>query len=235
MAKRRFINTKFWSDDFIVGLSPLARYLFLYLLTNEHTDICGIYEMSWRVMERETGLKVTQLQKLFEDLKGKIYYLDGWIYTVNTQKHLGESPLVAIGVERSMSVVPPNILAKIKEIDIQYDRVSIHSEQLAPSLSPSLTPVYIDLEKQIEPLRGKYAPSVIEEFLLHWGEKNSKGKERWQLEKTWEIEKRLAKWQKNKEKWEYEKSLKGMKPVQESGRRELPAEMTNAELTAVNF
>lgn len=94
----------------------------------------------------------------------------------------------------------------------------------------------IDIYKQIEPFAGKYAPSMIEDFILHWSEKDKKGKERWQLEKTWEIQKRLAKWQKNKEKWDYEKSLKFQKPVEESGRRVVLEENVNTEeLTPVEF
>ncbi|MEA3272241.1 MAG: hypothetical protein U9P90_01070 [Patescibacteria group bacterium] len=118
MAKKRYINTKFWSDGFVVKLNPLDRYLFLYLLTNEHTDICGIYELPWRVMARETGLEDEMLQEMFKRLVNKFYYINGWVYIKNFAKHQGDSPQIKKGIERSLNDVPAHVIAKIKKIDI---------------------------------------------------------------------------------------------------------------------
>jgi hypothetical protein len=117
MAKKRYINTKFWSDTFIVELNPLDRYLFLYLLTNEHTDICGIYELPWRVMARESGLEDEMLQKMFKRLDEKVYYIDGYIYIKNFAKHQAVNESIELGIKRSIALIPDNIIAKIKEID----------------------------------------------------------------------------------------------------------------------
>ena len=38
-------------------------------------------------------------------------------------------------------------------------------------------------------------------FINYWAEENDKGKQRWQLEKTFELNRRLAKWFKNKIEW----------------------------------
>ena len=32
MAKQRYINTKFWTDDYIADLSPKEKLLYIYLL-----------------------------------------------------------------------------------------------------------------------------------------------------------------------------------------------------------
>ena len=117
MAKKRYINTKFWSDGFIIGLSPLERYLFLYLLTNEHTDICGIYELSWGVIIRETGLDNKTLQKILKKLEGRIFYINDWIYIKNFNKHQAVNESIKLGVDRSLKNVPPEILTKIKGIN----------------------------------------------------------------------------------------------------------------------
>lgn len=115
--KQRMINTRFWSDGFIVELNPLDRYLFLYLLTNEHTNICGIYELPWCVMARETGLDNEMLQKMFKRFKNKIYYVDSWIYVKNFAKHQKYNDSVKIGIEKAKKLIPNDILAKISEID----------------------------------------------------------------------------------------------------------------------
>jgi len=64
MAKQRYINTKFWSDTFISELNPLDRYLFLYFLTNEHTNIAGVYELPLKTIAFETGIELDMLKKM---------------------------------------------------------------------------------------------------------------------------------------------------------------------------
>ncbi len=75
MAKYRNIAVKFWSDEFVAEeLTPEKRYFFLYLLTNEHTTQCGIYEITKRQMAFETGYNVETVEKLLQyfELHGKI-------------------------------------------------------------------------------------------------------------------------------------------------------------------
>lgn len=118
MSKNRFINTKFWSDSFVCELNPLDRYLFLYFLTNEHTNIAGIYELPLRVMSFETGIEKEMLEKMIKRLDGKIYYFDGWVYIKNFEKHnyaRGDSK-VKIGIENVKKEVPSNILSKIASV-----------------------------------------------------------------------------------------------------------------------
>ena len=109
------INTKFWSDTWIRdNIDPLDRYLFLYFLTNEHTSICGIYELSMSVIAFETGLsKDTILRTMIPRLKPKLYYLDGWVIIPNFIKHQNQnSPKIVKGIETELANVPPDILKK---------------------------------------------------------------------------------------------------------------------------
>ena len=105
MAKKRYINTKFWSDDFIISLKPLERYFFLYLLTNEHTDICGIYELSLKVMTRETDLSETEIIDILRVLEAKIAYIGGWVSIKNFEKHQAVNPKVIEGIKKLHSWV----------------------------------------------------------------------------------------------------------------------------------
>ena len=57
MSKKRYFDTKFWSDTWIVDtLNPLDRYLYMYLILNEKTNIAGVYELPLRTMANEVGL-----------------------------------------------------------------------------------------------------------------------------------------------------------------------------------
>lgn len=143
MAKRRLINTKFWSDSFIVKLQPLERYLFLYLLTNEHTEICGIYELPFEVMSRETGLKIETLSNLLNAFNGKICYIKGWVYIKNFTKNQCANENMTRGAERSLSEVPGEIMAIIKQKDKPFQTLSNdskHPEILKPKPKPKLKP-----------------------------------------------------------------------------------------------
>ena len=110
MAKQRYVNTKFWSDTFISELNPLDRYLFLYFLTNEHTNIAGVYELPLKTVSFETGLEIDMLKKMLKRLIGKVVYIDGWICIKNFQKHQStESEKVKRVIEIEMSKIPDNI------------------------------------------------------------------------------------------------------------------------------
>jgi hypothetical protein len=118
MAKQRFVNTKFWSDSFISDLDPLERYLFLYFLTNEHTNIAGLYELPLRTMAFETGIEKDMLLKMLPGLSEKIVYVDGWIWVKNFQKHQyarGNSK-VKIGIENSLKEIPDKVKQKVASL-----------------------------------------------------------------------------------------------------------------------
>jgi len=146
MAKQRYINTKFWSDSFIVKLDPLARYLFLYFLTNEHTDICGIYELSEDVMGRETGLDGEMIKKIIDNSlsqSGTVCYIDEWICIKNFIKHQRINDSVKRGVARSLGAIPPHIWAKIKEKDTVWYSL-LQSATDSPQTVPRLSDTYRD-------------------------------------------------------------------------------------------
>lgn len=117
MAKQRVLNTKFWSDNFIVGLNPLDRYLFIYFLTNEKTELCGIYEVPLKTMANETGIEIEMLKTMIKNLGPKVFYIDGWVHLPNFSKHQQKNPSVEKGKMRSLALVPEKILNKIKELE----------------------------------------------------------------------------------------------------------------------
>lgn len=71
MATYRQIQTNFWSDPWVMNLTPEKKYFYLYLLTNDKVKQCGIYEIPLKKMEVESGynrdtiiLFLTELQKM---------------------------------------------------------------------------------------------------------------------------------------------------------------------------
>lgn len=111
------VNTKFWSDSFIVDLNPLDRYLFLYFITNEHTNICGIYELPLKVISNETGIEKDMVEKMIKRLRGKISYIDGWVCIHNFINHQQMNDKVKRGIELGRKSVPEKIWLQINNPD----------------------------------------------------------------------------------------------------------------------
>ncbi|QIG62317.1 hypothetical protein [Tenacibaculum phage JQ] len=89
MSKLRSVSTNFWSDPFIEELSPKEKLLFLYLVTNEKTNMLGIYESSIKKISFETGLTNKEVSNALEGFEkvGKVKYINNYIILVNFLKH----------------------------------------------------------------------------------------------------------------------------------------------------
>ncbi|HIW33501.1 MAG TPA: replication protein [Candidatus Paenibacillus intestinavium] len=76
MATYRQVQTSFWQDGFVLGLTPEEKYFYIYLMTNSKTTQCGIYELPKRVIEMETGYNRDTVDKLlnrFEEYEKIVY------------------------------------------------------------------------------------------------------------------------------------------------------------------
>ena len=90
MAKQRYISTSIWDDDwFIENLSKEEQLFYFYLLTNEHTNIAGIYKLSIRKISQESGFnkkEIVRILKKFEHDR-KVYYRQEHVIMPNWPKH----------------------------------------------------------------------------------------------------------------------------------------------------
>ncbi|MBZ9607302.1 DnaD domain protein [Clostridium estertheticum] len=78
MAKYRQLYTEFWSDSFVLELTSEEKFFYLYLLTNTKTTQSGIYELSKRFIEIETGINKETVDKLIKKFceHNKILYCE---------------------------------------------------------------------------------------------------------------------------------------------------------------
>lgn len=112
MAKQRSVVTKFWDDTYIIDLNPTEKLLFLYFLTNALTNISGIYEITMRRVEFDTGIVSSLLESIFKKFQKdeKVIYLEGWICIVNFIKNQTLNPSIVKGIKRELKLVPKDIL-----------------------------------------------------------------------------------------------------------------------------
>lgn len=125
------VNTKFWSDNFIrESLNPLDRYLFLYFLTNEKTNISGIYELPLSIISSETGIERAMLTKMMKRLKEKVYYYKGWVILKNFIKYQNtKSEDVKEGIDNALKEVPEEIKLKIDSLRWSIDGLGMVGRQ----------------------------------------------------------------------------------------------------------
>ncbi len=85
--KTRMIYTRIWNDEWFENLLVFEKLLFIYLLTNPHINLIGIFELSDRAIRFETGLTEEQLRKSKSDLKSRIMFHKGWVIIKNVDKY----------------------------------------------------------------------------------------------------------------------------------------------------
>ncbi|MCZ6703427.1 MAG: hypothetical protein O6940_10355 [Ignavibacteria bacterium] len=142
-AKERYINTKFWDDSYIIGLTPTEKLLFIYFITNPLTNIAGVYEISTQRILFDTALTKLRLEKILKkfDTDGKIKYDNGWVVIRNFIKHQKENPKIITGIENELAKVPKQLLK-----NIGYDSLS-RIKIIKNSLSHIDIDIKIDIEK----------------------------------------------------------------------------------------
>jgi len=112
MAKQRYINTRFWIDGYIEACSIDEKLVFLYLITNPKTDICGIYELPLSHVIAETGVTRERVLEIFEKFQkdDRILYMDGWMVVKRFIEHQNLNPSIVEGIKRGLESCPKKIL-----------------------------------------------------------------------------------------------------------------------------
>lgn len=113
MSKKRYIDTSFWSDVWVVDeLNPLDRYLFLYFLTNDKTNIAGVYEISLRTISYETGIEREELLRMLKRLESRVVYHDGYIIIRKAIKNQNyKNTKIEAGIDSVLQLCPPFVFA----------------------------------------------------------------------------------------------------------------------------
>lgn len=162
MAIFRKIHTSFWSDPFIQDLDNDHRLFYLYLLTNERTKQCGIYEISKKQMAFELGYSMDRVSKLLAYFikVGKILYSETTkeVALKNWLKYNGStSPKVVSCIKSELCVVKDRVL--IEYVNGMYTASQEEQEQEQEE------------EEEIEEKDKKFKKPTIDEIALYMEEK----------------------------------------------------------------
>lgn len=89
MAKLRSVSVGFWSDPFVEELTSDQKLLYLYLITNDKTNMLGVYELSLRKISYDTSIKKEIIEEAFEVFNncGKLKKVGNYIILLNFTKN----------------------------------------------------------------------------------------------------------------------------------------------------
>lgn len=177
MSKLRSVSTQFWSDPWVEELSSSEKLLYLYLITNEKTNMLGVYEVSFRKMSFETGIPKDTIErsiKLFEK-QGKVRYINNYVILLNFAKHQNYNT----NMKKSAIDVFNSLHESIKQTDeiIDKDNPSEGFERVLNCLG-MVRKVEVELEDEFESedekedsAKNKFLPPTFEDFLRYAIEK----------------------------------------------------------------
>jgi hypothetical protein len=149
MANFKQIQVRIWQDNWFLSLTPEEKLFWIYIITNEHSHISGLYELAKPLISPCTGIKDWEkiLAKFEKD--GKIRTYKDWIYIINKRKH---QP-ISNNVRDNANISIENYFKENSEI---YDKVNKPLEATSSPLKPlqpkstTLSEIEIEIEREIE-------------------------------------------------------------------------------------
>ena len=148
-AEFRQIHVAIWRDEWFLDLNPTEKLLFIYLFSNGSSNLAGIYKLSQRHVELETGLdpeEFTTFIRRFED-DGKVLYRDGYIWIKNLRKYNeSRSPSTKLAIDAIISRISD---CEIKRVYWQYYYPNTpYQHPVDTLLTPPIHPVDTGVTKQ---------------------------------------------------------------------------------------
>lgn len=116
MKKLRSINTNVWDDVWFVELEPEEKLIWLYLLTNPLTNLIGIYEISKKKIQFDTGIesfeRVSKALERFEK-DGKAFYFSNHIILVNFFANQSYNTNMLTGAKNMFNELPNELINRV--------------------------------------------------------------------------------------------------------------------------
>jgi len=106
VANFRSIHTKMWSDRHFEALSPYAKLIFAYLLTNPHRTPSGLYQITTRRIGVETSMNNGEVEGgLAELIKAElVLYCDdtATVFIINAVKYLQNTKQMRLSIVKDV-------------------------------------------------------------------------------------------------------------------------------------
>jgi len=125
MGTYRSFDTETWRDPWFESISPHAKLMFIYLWTNEAVNQAGLYSITKKRIEFETGLK---LDEVVSELHPKVEWNPSLnlVWVKNFCKRQCANPKFFIGAVKQLKSVPGDFIEKFTTYNQSlFDKYSI--------------------------------------------------------------------------------------------------------------
>ena len=124
--KTRIIQTRYWDDEYITNTDLATSHLYIYLLTCQYVNICGIFQLSPQkmILESHLGKKGFELARKNLEEGRKVCMYKGWVFVYNAQKNNNyqKSPDNKKAMDNELKRVPVDVLTYFEQfIDSSVD------------------------------------------------------------------------------------------------------------------
>jgi len=134
MADYRSVKVEMWAqDEWFMELPIDAKLLWLYLFTNAHTSVAGIYKLPIRTICSETGIDQERVKSLLHGFAqdGKAKHSDGVVWVVKMREHQATtSPQVEKRIAKDVALLSDTPLKREYLKKYGMDTVSVGYSEL---------------------------------------------------------------------------------------------------------
>lgn len=122
------INPSTWRDGAFTALEWDGRLVFLYLLTNQDSNLLGAYKMTTKQIGYDTALGQDEATRVMEVLNsvGLVVYKDDWVIIRRDFLSPFSNPSVYQNKIADYQKLPPQIQELVEEPTSPKDRVPIN-------------------------------------------------------------------------------------------------------------
>jgi len=160
------IHTKIWKDPKVQTISPEAKLVFIYLLTNENRTLSGIYPITIKTIAMETDYTKEQVEAALSELESRemVFYdnKNFVVWVVNALRYVILNAKTKANVAKNLYAVRKSTLVKrfldyYHNLDIPYE-YPIDT----PSIPHTYPPGDIETENETEKEKEKEKENEIE-------------------------------------------------------------------------
>ena len=203
---KRFTDTELWSEDWFIDIPKDYKLFWMYL--KDQCDHCGIWRCNIKKFNRlnECNVSLDTAIEFFNQDEPRIFAIDDskWLL-------VGFVPFQYGKVLNKGNRVHLSIVEKYNSLNINIEQIRGQIEVKERSVRPKeedkegvkdkdkdinkrVELFYDDIKKYLD----KYSKDMLREFFDYWSELNkSKTKMKCEMEKTWDLGKRLVRWSNN--------------------------------------
>lgn len=231
MAQRRMFSKTITNSSQFLMMPQSSQNLYFHLGMNADDDgFCEHFTIMRMTESKPDDLKILQAKGFVNVFDDKVLVILDWKennfirtdrYKPSKYLEIYKEDLALLSKnQRPLELGIPNDNQTTTEVRLGKGRLEL-GEVKKQAQAPIQTADEL-WTKEIEQFINKYSPAMIKGFTNYWRQKNPQGKkELWQMQKVFDMGRRLATWKQNDDKFQHERNARNsLKFVNEMPTRE---------------